>query len=216
VDALLWEECSEWADVSYDFLVHLQISRKRIDSVGWHEKLKTETPTQRTAPLWCKTEELQRQKGWLPHMGRARTLTEFEPVNAVLLNPIILLLFREEWDGRNLKIQVSRHVVTETRDTEKQTSSTPSHAPMNVSGLVRKLSGGGDAKSLSVPRSVRRTSRSSSMAAADVCLSKKSWYAKRGCAVTRTSVGTRGPADGIYYLIFIILNLRAGTTGGAN
>jgi hypothetical protein len=38
VDTLLWEECSGWADISYDFLVHLQISRKRSDSVGWHEK----------------------------------------------------------------------------------------------------------------------------------------------------------------------------------
>jgi hypothetical protein len=43
----------------------------------------------------------------------------FETTNAVLLNPIILLLFREEWDGRNLKIQVSGHVVTGTHDTEK-------------------------------------------------------------------------------------------------
>ena len=39
VDTLLWEECSGWADVSYGFPVHLQISRKRSDSVGWHEKL---------------------------------------------------------------------------------------------------------------------------------------------------------------------------------
>ena len=39
-----------------------------------------------------------------------RTLTVFETINAILLNPIILFLFREERDGRNLNIQVSADI----------------------------------------------------------------------------------------------------------
>lgn len=96
----------------------------------------------------------------------------FKTIYTVLLNPIILLFFREEWNRGDLKIQFNRHVITGIG--EKQTSSTPSHAPKNVSGLVRKLSGGGEVTSRRVPRSVRRTSRSSSAIAAVVCLSKKS------------------------------------------
>lgn len=97
----------------------------------------------------------------------------FKPIYAVLLNPIILLLFREERNRGDLKIQFNRHVATGFGK-QRRTSSTPSQAPKYVSVLVKKLSGGGEATSRRVPRRVRRTSRSSSAIAAGVCLSKKS------------------------------------------
>lgn len=93
-----------------------------------------------------------------------------EPLSAESLYEVLFFLRRKIRNRRNLE---NMSIVKTDRKEYKQLTAIPSHAPINVSRLRRKVFGGGLATLLSVPLNVRLTLLFSSPMASDVFRAKK-------------------------------------------